>query len=70
MVYQHNGTRFKPRKINLPGYVHPLDSQVVKKGNPDCDHDFPPEDIDTSRDNCVHWTCSQCGFEICYGVLD
>ena len=50
------------RKIELPGYCHPLDREIVKKGNPDCDHDFPPESKDTSQDKCVHWTCSKCGF--------
>ena len=58
------------RKIDLPAYCHPLDREIVNTGNLTCDHDFPPESMDESRDRCVHWTCSKCGFEICYGILD
>ncbi|KKL08027.1 hypothetical protein LCGC14_2580070, partial [marine sediment metagenome] len=53
------------RKIDLPSYCHPLDFQFAKKGDPKCDHDYPPESKDTSRDKCVHWICSKCGCEIC-----
>ncbi len=58
------------RKIDLPAYCHPFDREVVNKGDVKCDHDYPPESIDTSRDKCVHWTCNKCGCEICYGILE
>ena len=58
------------RKIDLPLYCHPLDYQIVNKGDIKCGHDYPPESIDTSRDKCVHWVCSKCGCEICYGILE
>ena len=57
-------------KIDLPGYCHPFDVQYAKKGDPKCDHDYPPETKDTSRDKCVHWTCSKCGCEVCFGIMD
>jgi hypothetical protein len=57
------------RKINLPAYCHPLDREYVNRGDPECDHDYPPESKD-ERDKCVHWTCSKCGCEICFGILD
>lgn len=70
MVFQHNGVRFRPRKIDLPASCCPMDFQTVKKGDPNCDHDFPPENKDDSKDRCIHWTCSKCDFEICYGLWD
>lgn len=58
------------RKIDLPAYCCPFDIQTAKRGDSNCDHDFPPESIDDSRDKCVHWTCSKCGFEVCYDIWD
>jgi len=58
------------RKIDLPAHCHPSDKEIIKKGDPECDHDYPPESKDISRGICIHWTCSKCGCEICYGVLE
>lgn len=60
----------KNRKIDLPASCCPMDYQIVKKGDTNCNHDYPPESKDNSRNNCIHWTCSKCGLEICFGLWD
>lgn len=61
------------RKIALPDYCHPLTGTTYRRGDPDCDHDYPPEskeEIDDASGSCVHWTCSGCGLVRCYEVYD
>lgn len=59
----------EPRKIVLPDYCHPR-TGVSRGGDPDCDHDYPPESKHEDSRDCVWWTCSLCGMRRGYEVYD
>ena len=49
-------------------YVHP-GTGVSYGGDKDCDHDYPPESVDSYAEYMC-WTCSKCNMKRCYDVFD
>lgn len=55
------------RKIELDTWFCPF--PYKKGGDPQCDHDFPPESKRES-DHGADWTCSKCGMNVTYDFWD
>lgn len=67
----HDADEQKPRKIVASDYDYLCWPTAVERGgDPDCDHDFPPETT-CSNDDTVEWfSCSICGLRLGFEVYD
>lgn len=54
-------------KIKIPIECCPVDKEIVKEGQDNCDHDFVKSQ---DNDKCIHFKCNKCQREICYGIWD
>jgi len=57
------------RKIILPDHLCPQ-TMVNKRGDKNCDHDYPPETKDSHNDTVEWYTCTKCGMETGFEVYD
>jgi len=53
--------------IELPEYCCLLDLTIIEPGSENCRHELGKKE---DKDVCVHFTCSKCGRELCYGVFE